>query len=170
MIKNFKGIEPIIHKESVVLESADIIGEVLIEKDASIWYGSVLRGDLSKIRVGERSNVQDLCVIHTEKEYPVSIGNDVTVGHNAILHGCTIKNNVLIGMGSIVMDGSIIEENCIIGAGTLIPVGKRIPAGHMAFGSPVKIVRELTTEEIEKIQQSAINYVNKSKEHSAGRK
>jgi len=134
-------------------------------KNVNIWYGAILRGDVNYIEVGENTNIQDNCVVHVDSKFPTIIGKNVTIGHGAIVHGCTISDNVLIGMGSIILDGAYIEENVIIGAGALVPPGKRIPKNSLVVGSPGKVVRQLSDEEIEKLQISANNYVNLSKEY-----
>ena len=146
-------------------EGARVIGNVEIGKDSSVWFNAVIRADLDEVKIGENSNVQDNAVIHTSEGFGVSIGDNVTIGHGAIVHGCTIKNNVMIGMGAIVLNGAVIEENCIIGAGTLVTQGKVIPAGSLAFGNPVKIVRQLTDDEIKSILDNAISYVNEANEY-----
>ena len=152
--------------ESVfVADGAKIIGDVEIGKGSSVWFNAVIRADSNKVKIGENSNVQDNAVIHTSKGFGVQIGDNVTIGHGAIIHGCTVKNNVMIGMGAIVLNGAVIEENSIIGAGSLVTQGKVIPAGSLAFGNPVKIVRQLTDKEIESIKDNAISYVNEAKEY-----
>ncbi len=165
MIKAFKSQFPQIHKSCFVAESADVIGQVIVEENANIWYNTVVRGDVEPIHIGARTNVQDQVVIHVSQGYKATIGNDVTIGHGAIVHGCTVEDNVLIGMGAIVLDGAYIEENCIIGAGALVPPNKRIPSNSLVIGSPGKIARTLTPEEIEHIKQSAIGYVELSQNH-----
>ncbi|MDO4799221.1 MAG: gamma carbonic anhydrase family protein [Bacillota bacterium] len=167
MIKAYKGILPTIDSTAFVAESADLIGDVTVEADANIWYNTVVRGDLEPIHIGEGSNVQDLCVLHTSKGFPLSIGKNVTIGHHVVLHGCTVQDNALIGMGAILLDGCIIESDVIVGAGSLVPPGKVIPSGHMAFGSPAKVVRALTPEEIEEIAFSAVKYIRNGKAHRA---
>lgn len=159
MIRVFEGIKPSLADSSRVAESADVIGRVSLAEGANIWYGAVLRADSDTITVGKNTNIQDNAVVHVDAGIPTVIGNDVTVGHGAIVHGCTISNNVLIGMGSIILDGAIIKENVIIGAGALIPPGKVIPAGSLVVGSPGKVVRALSDEEIQNIKKSAQHYV-----------
>lgn len=159
MIRVFQGIEPNLADSSRVAESADVIGNVSLAEGANIWYGAVLRGDGDTITIGKNTNIQDNAVVHVDIGIPTVIGDDVTVGHGAIVHGCTVSNNVLIGMGSIVLDGAIIEENVIIGAGALIPPGKVIPAGSLVVGSPGKVVRALSDDEIKNIKKSAQHYV-----------
>ncbi|GAU76908.1 gamma carbonic anhydrase family protein [Fusibacter sp. 3D3] len=167
MIKVFKSHIPQIQRSCFIAESADIIGEVIVEESANIWYNTVVRGDVEPIFIGNYTNVQDQVVIHTSQGFPVSIGPYVTIGHGAIVHGCTVEDHVLIGMGAIVLDGAYIEKNCIIGAGALIPPNKRIPSNSLVVGSPGKIVRTLSNEEIEHIEQSAIGYVELSQHHKS---
>lgn len=167
MIKAFKSHMPQIQPNTFIAKSADIIGEVIVEESANIWYNTVVRGDVEPIFIGNHTNVQDQVVIHTSHGFPVSIGPHVTIGHGAIVHGCTVEDHVLIGMGAIVLDGAYIEKNCIIGAGALIPPNKRIPSNSLVVGSPGKIVRTLSDEEIEQIEQSAIEYVELSQHHKS---
>lgn len=140
-------------------EDIDLIGDVVIEKDASIWFRSVLRADADQIRIGEGSNIQDGCIIHEDPGLPVMIGKHVTVGHGAILHGCRIGDETLIGMGSIVLNGAKIGKHCLIGAGALVTQGTVIPDGMMAFGSPAKVVRPLSQEEITANRETAEEYI-----------
>lgn len=167
MIKKLMGHSPKIDSTCFVAESAEIIGQVLVEQGANIWYNTIVRGDVEPIIIGENTNIQDLCVVHTSHGYPVKIGSGVTVGHRAICHGCTIEENVLIGMGSIVLDGAYIEKDVIIGAGTLVPPNKRIPSRSLVIGSPAKVVRTLTEEEVESIKKSASGYVELSQHHKS---
>ena len=158
MIIKFKGLEPIIDDTALVFETSTIIGKTKIGKKVSVWPGACLRGDSDYISIDDGSNVQDNATVHTTEGCPVTIGKGVTVGHNAIIHGCTIKDNVLVGMGATVLDGAVIEENCIIGAGALVSSGKVIPAGSLVVGLPGKIVRELTEDEIKSIAENAREY------------
>lgn len=155
----------IIDKTVFIADGARVLGDVEIGKNSSVWYNAVIRADLSDIKIGEGSNIQDNAVIHTSKNYGVTIGNNVTVGHGAIVHGCTIGNNVMIGMGAIVLNGAVIEENCIIGAGALVTQGKVIPAGSLVFGNPAKIVRSLTDQEIRSITDNAASYVEEAEHY-----
>ena len=156
-----------IDKSVFVADGAKVIGNVEIGKNSSVWFNAVIRADSDNVKIGENSNVQDNAVIHTSEGFGVEIGDNVTIGHGAIVHGCTIGNNVMIGMGAIVLNGVIIEENSIIGAGTLVTQGKIIPAGSLAFGNPMKIVRQLTEQEIQSITDNATSYVNEAKEYKA---
>ena len=153
-------------KDSVfIAEGAKVLKDVTIKENSSVWFNAVIRGDSNSIYSGANSNVQDNAVIHTSSDHKVEIGYNVTIGHNSIVHGATIKDNVLFGMGAIILDGAIINENCIIGAGTLIPQNKIIPANSLVYGNPFKIVRELTDLEKEKIISNALKYVNEAKEY-----
>ncbi|MEI6079859.1 MAG: gamma carbonic anhydrase family protein [bacterium] len=169
MIKVFGNKRPETEKAIFVADSADLIGNVVLHKDSSIWYGAVLRADIAKIEIGEGSNVQDGTVCHVDYDKPVLIGKGVTVGHNATLHGCKIGDHSLIGMGSIVLDGSEIGECSLIGAGAVVTPGTKIPARSLVLGSPAKVKRELTEEEINAMKKNASIYVELGKEHKTGR-
>ena len=123
-----------------------------IGKDSSVWYNAVIRADTDRIMIGEATNIQDNCVLHVDAGHPLTVGNGVTVGHSAILHGCTIGDNTLIGMGSIILNDAVIGKDCIIGAGTLVTQKKNIPDGSLVYGNPAKVVRALTEEEMEQIK------------------
>ena len=165
MIHQFDGQVPNVHKDSFIASSADVIGNVFIGEHSNIWFGTILRGDLNRISVGDYTNIQDNSTVHNDKNFPVSIGDYVTIGHNSILHGCTISNNTLIGMGSTVLNGAEIGEYTIIGAGSLVTQGKKIPSGVLCMGVPAKVIRELTIEEKESIRISAQHYVELSKKY-----
>ncbi|MEM7569554.1 MAG: gamma carbonic anhydrase family protein, partial [Pseudomonadota bacterium] len=153
------GVAPECDSESWVAPSADVIGKVTLKRHASLWYGAVARGDDEQIVIGEDSNIQDGTVLHTDEGYPLKIGKGVTVGHMAMLHGCEIGDNSLIGISATVLSGAKIGKNCIIGAKALIPEGKVIPDGSLVMGVPGKVVRMLDEEAIEGIRQSAAHYV-----------
>ena len=153
-----------------VAPNAIVIGKVIIEEDASVWFGSILRGDNEPIRVGERSNIQEACVLHTDPGFPLTIGPDCTIGHMVMLHGCTIGRASLIGIGSIILNGTKIGEECLIGANTLIPEGKEIPPRSMVLGSPGKIVRQLTDEDVARFGGAAGRYVKNWKRYATGLK
>ena len=138
---------------------ADIVGNVIIGDESSVWYHAVVRGDLAQVVIGSGTNIQDGCVVHASPEYPCHIGNSVSIGHGALIHGCTIGHNSLVGMGAIIMNGARIGEDCIIGAGSLVPQGMEIPDGMLAFGSPARIIRPLTDEEKNNNQTNAITYM-----------
>jgi len=165
MIKGYKGSNPEIHESCFVAQSADIIGNVKIGQNSNIWYNTVLRGDENPIIIGENTNVQDGTIIHINTSTKTVIGNNVTIGHKAIIHACTIGDNTLIGMGAIVLDGAQIGEFTLLGAGSLVPPGKSIPSGVLAMGSPAKVIRELTEEEKQSLTKSALDYVVYAQNH-----
>ncbi|ADD68203.1 conserved hypothetical protein [Denitrovibrio acetiphilus DSM 12809] len=159
-VKRRLQTEPIVGKRVFIADSADIIGEVELADDSSVWFNVVLRGDVEKITIGRCSNVQDGTVVHTTlNKYPTIIGNYVTVGHNAMLHGCTIKDNVLIGIGAIVLDNAVVGENSIVAAGALIPPGKEFPPNSLLMGSPAKVAKTLTEDDIKGIKDYADRYI-----------
>lgn len=151
--------QPSIHPTAFVAPNATVLGDVTIGESASVWYNSVLRGDINRITIGRGSNIQDGSVVHLSAEYGCAVGEYVTVGHMAMLHACTIGNECLIGMGAIILDGVELGERCIVGAGALITQGKKIPAGSMVLGAPAKIVRSLTEEEKSGLREWAARYV-----------
>lgn len=166
-IESFEGIHPTIHESAFIAASADVIGRVTIHEEASVWYNTTLRGDLNDITIGPRSNVQDNVVIHLADNYGCHIGELVTVGHSAILHACEVKDEVLIGMGAIVLDGAVIGERSIIGAGALVTGGTIIPPGSLVLGSPAKVVRTLSPDEQSKVKSWAEKYVIGSRKYLA---
>lgn len=145
-------------KTVYIAHDADIIGDVRLGEGVNVWYHAVLRTEGEPVTIGEGTNVQDGCVFHTDRGFPVETGKNVTVGHGAILHGCTVGDNTIVGMGSIVLNGAKIGKNCVIGAGTLVPGGKEIPDGHLAFGNPMQIKRPLSEKEIAELPLSAAHY------------
>ncbi len=160
MLISYKGITPKLHESVFVCEGAKIIGDVEIGKDSSVWFNAVVRGDVNYIRIGERTNVQDGSVLHnTYLKYPLIIGSGVTIGHAAVIHGCTLKDNVLIGMGAILLDNCVVNSNSFIAAGTLVRENFEVPSGVLVAGSPGKIIRDLTENEIAKIRKSSENYL-----------
>ncbi len=163
MLISYEGVEPKIHSSVFVAPGAMIIGDVTIGTESSVWFNAVLRGDLEPIRIGCRTNIQDGTVIHMDKDMPCLIGDDVTVGHGAILHSCTIDNDALIGMGAILLTGARIGERAIIAAGTLVLEGQEIPAGTIAMGVPAKVRREITEAERIRVQQGKNDYVLRGK-------
>lgn len=146
-----------------VAPGAVVLGNVTVKEDASIWYHATVRGDRARISIGQGSNIQDNCVVHTDDRFPVTIGENVTIGHSAVIHGCTIGDNSLIGMGAILMNGSIIGQNCIIGAGALVLEETEIPDNSVAVGNPAKVVRRITEEEIAANLHNAAVYVEEAK-------
>ena len=147
-----------------VAEGAILKGNISFGEDASIWYHATIRGDSDIITIGEKTNIQDNVVIHVTKGFPVHIGSHVTVGHSAIVHGCSVGENTLIGMGAIILNGAQIGKNCIIGAGALVTQNMNIPDGSLAYGNPAKIQRNLKQEEIDEITKNAIRYVEAAKD------
>ena len=152
-------VAPTIHASAFVAPGAVIVGDVTLGEESSIWYQSVLRADINRIVIGPRSNVQDGCVLHLADDYGVTVGELVTVGHKAILHACTIADEVLIGMGAIILDGAEIGARSIVGAGALVTGGKKIPPGSLVLGSPGKVVRSLSLEEQATVRTWADKYV-----------
>lgn len=158
---------PKIHTQALIFPGAQVWGDVEIGSESSIWFNSVVRGDVNYIRIGDRTNVQDLSMIHVSyKASPTIIGNDVTIGHSVVLHACTIRDFALVGMGSTVLDDVDIGEFVLLGAGSLVTQGTKIPARSKAFGRPAKVVGTLTDEEIERLRFSARHYVNLAKSYS----
>jgi carbonic anhydrase/acetyltransferase-like protein (isoleucine patch superfamily) len=166
-IESFEGIRPGIHPSVFIADSADVIGRVTIAEESSVWYNATLRGDINEITIGPRSNIQDNVVIHLADDFGCHIGELVTVGHSAILHACQVKDEVLVGMGAIVLDGSVIGERSIIGAGSLVTGGTIIPPGSLVLGSPAKVVRTLSLEEQSKVRHWADKYVVNSRKYLA---
>jgi len=166
VIKPYRGIFPKIHPSVYLSDNVYIVGDVEIGEDSSVWFGSVVRGDVNYIRIGRRTNIQDNSVVHvTHDTYPTVIGDNVTVGHRVVLHGCVLGNNILVGMGAVIMDGVEIEDYVLVGAGALITPNKRIPSGVLVAGVPAKVIRDLREEEIRLIQESAENYVRYKNEY-----
>ena len=161
----FNGVAPSINENAYVSESVDIIGDVKVEENVSIWFGARLRADMNKIVIGANSNIQENAVVHVDIESPVIIGENVTIGHSAIIHGCNISNNVLVGMVSIILNNAKISKNSIVGAGALVTQGKEFEEGVLILGNPAKVVRKLSEEEIKSIKRSADNYVALSKKY-----
>jgi carbonic anhydrase/acetyltransferase-like protein (isoleucine patch superfamily) len=165
-VKKFENLIPQLEAGAYVAESAVVLGDVTLGKNASVWPAAVIRGDIHRIEIGDRTNIQDGSVLHVthdsrfnEGGFPLLIGKGVTVGHSVTLHGCTIGNNCLIGIGSIVLDGSIVEDKVMVGAGSLVPPGKRLESGHLYVGSPVKKIRPLKEKELAFLDYSEENYV-----------
>ena len=168
LIKSYKGVEPEIHPSVFLSEGSVIIGDVKIEENSSVWFNTVIRGDVNYIRIGKYTNIQDLTMLHvTTALYPLNIGNFVTVGHNAVIHGATVSDRVLVGMGAIILDNSVIGSDTIIAAGSVIPPNKEIPSGVMVMGTPGKVVRDLTEKEIFSINDSAYHYKEVSESYIA---
>jgi carbonic anhydrase/acetyltransferase-like protein (isoleucine patch superfamily) len=168
-IRAIKGVMPRLHPTVFVAEGAQVMGDVEIGEDSSVWYNTVIRGDVNTIRIGSRTNIQDLTMIHVEKgTHPTRLGDDVTVGHHVVIHGCTIGNRVLVGIGAIVLNGVVIEDEVFIAAGTLLTPGTHIPSGSMVMGSPGKMKRPLTDAERASLVPHAAGYVLNAKLHRGG--
>ncbi len=160
IIRTFDSKTPQLGEQVFVAETAVLIGDVEVGARSSVWYGVVLRGDVHHIRIGEEVSVQDNTVVHvTSGRHPTIVGDRVTIGHSVVLHGCTVEDQCLIGMGAIIMDRAKIGKNCVVGAGALVTPGTEIPEGHLALGSPAKVSRELTDEELHWIATSSSHYV-----------
>jgi|SRR6476660_8258538 carbonic anhydrase/acetyltransferase-like protein (isoleucine patch superfamily) len=169
MIRTFQGIKPTIDGSAFIEETAVVIGDVVIGEQSSVWFNTVIRGDVHYIRIGNRTNVQDLCVIHVAHDtYPTIVGDDVTVGHHVVLHGCTIQDRVLVGMGAIIMDGALIGEDSVVGAGALITEHTIIPPKSVVLGAPAKVKRAVTEKELAWIRESAQNYVSYARQYLSG--
>lgn len=162
---NFEGHEPDIAEHAWVAPNATLIGRVHLAEHANVWYGAVLRADSETITIGARSNIQDGCVAHADPGFATTIGDGVTVGHRAILHGCTVSNDSLIGMGAVLLNGSTVGEGCLVAAGAVVLEGTEIPPGSLVAGAPAKIRRELTTDERDGLLHSARHYVDLAERH-----
>ena len=165
MIYDFEKNVPNVHPDAWVASNATLIGKVKLEKNSSIWFNAVLRGDIELITIGENSNIQDGSVLHTDPGYKLNVGKGVTVGHKVMLHGCQIADDTLIGIGSIILNNAKIGKNCIVGANSLITENKIIPDNSLVVGSPGKILRKVTEEEIKAIHENAKHYVDGSKKY-----
>lgn len=165
--------EPSIHSSCFIAPNATVIGDVEVGEGSSVWFGAVIRGDVNSIRIGKKSNIQDLSIVHvTNQDAPkpasTTIGDEVTIGHRVIIHGAAVGNRCLVGMGAILLDHVVVEDECVIGAASLVTEGTRIAAGHLAFGSPAKVVRELTVEERAWLKLSADHYANLAQKYKNG--
>jgi carbonic anhydrase/acetyltransferase-like protein (isoleucine patch superfamily) len=161
------GIAPRLGANAWVADSAQVMGNVSLGADSSVWFGTVLRGDTESITIGRGSNIQDGSVMHADIGMPIVLGENVTVGHKVMLHGCSIGDDTLIGIGAIVLNGARIGKNCLVGAGALVTEGKEFPDGSMIIGSPAKAVRPLTPEQIASVRQSARHYVENARRFQA---
>lgn len=168
MIWELDGIAPELADDAWVAPDAQLMGRVVLEAGASVWWGAVLRGDNEEIRIGRGSNVQDLCVLHTDPGKPLSVGADCTIGHKVILHGCTIGDGVLVGMGAVIMNGACIGDGALIGAGALVAEGKEIPPGALVMGAPGRVVRILDEAARQGLQVGARRYRENAARYRAG--
>jgi len=169
-IYELDGAAPRIADSAWVADSAQVMGNVELADDVSVWFGAVVRGDTEIIRIGRRTNIQDMSVLHADAGMPLTLGEDVTVGHKVMLHGCTIGEGSLIGIGAVVLNGARIGKGCLVGAGSLVTEGKEFPDGSMILGSPAKVVRQLTPEQLQGLRLSAKNYVENAQRFRAGLK
>ena len=167
MIRAYKGIRPALGARAYVDASAQVIGAVELGEDASVWMNTVIRGDVNRIRVGARTNVQDNCVLHVTGQHPTVLADDVTVGHSVTLHGCTIERLCLIGIGAIVLNGAVLGEESIVAAGALVPEGMQVPPRSLVMGMPAKVRREVTEDERAGLRRYAESYVRYKDEYRA---
>ena len=167
-IYELDGTAPRVAASAWVADSAQVIGNVVLGEDSSIWFGTVIRGDTETITIGRGSNIQDASVLHTDMGKPLVVGENVTVGHQVMLHGCTIGDESLIGIGAVVPNGAKIGKNCLVGAGALVTEGKEFPDGSMIIGSPAKAVRELSPEQIQGLKMSAQHYIENARRFKVG--
>lgn len=170
MIFEYKGHKPKIGKNVFIAPTATVIGNVEIKDHASIWYGTVLRGDMAPITVGERTNIQDNCTVHTDYNKPAVIGNNVTVGHNAVVHGCVVEDNCLIGINAVVLSGAWIKTGAVVAAGSVVKHGQVIEPFHLVAGIPAELKRKLSDTTLEKRKKTAEHYMVISREHAAIKK
>ncbi len=166
MVSEYNGIKPEIDSTCFVAEGSQVIGEVRLESNSSVWFNAVLRGDMAPIKVGKNSNIQDGCVIHCVTDIPVIVGDNVTVGHGAILHSCSIGDDTLIGMGAIILDGVKIGSNCIVAAGAVVPPNSVVGDGVLVMGTPAKIKRELTKDDSDNIKKGIAEYLELKKNYN----
>jgi carbonic anhydrase/acetyltransferase-like protein (isoleucine patch superfamily) len=166
-IEPYETFQPEIHESAFVAASADLIGRVTLHEESSVWYNTTLRGDINEIIIGPHSNIQDNAVVHLADDFGCYVGEFCTIGHSAIIHACTIKDEVLVGMGSIILDGAVIGERSIIGAGAVVTGGTEIPPGSLVLGTPAKVVRTLSLEEQKGVKHWAEKYVVQSRKFMA---
>ena len=169
-IYQLDDITPTIAATAWVADSAQVIGNVELGEGASVWFGAILRGDNERMRIGKGTNIQDGTVMHSDLGFPLTLGENVTVGHRVMLHGCTVGDGSLIGINAVVMNGAKIGRNCLVGAGSLVTEGKEFPDGSMIMGTPAKVVRQLSPEQIAAMQQGGPHYVENAKRYRAGLK
>ncbi len=165
MLRPYLDWQPDAAKSVWIADNADVIGRVTIGEESSVWYQVVIRGDVNTIRIGKGTNIQDHTCIHNSSDAPCVVGDDVTVGHRVLLHGCEIQDGCLVGMGSIVMDHAVLEKGCLLAAGSLVPEGKVLKGGYLYAGSPARERRPLTEQEQAYLKQSAVNYARLAREH-----
>jgi carbonic anhydrase/acetyltransferase-like protein (isoleucine patch superfamily) len=169
-IYELDGVAPRLAPTAYVADSAEVIGNVEMAEGSSVWFGAILRGDNDLMRIGRGSNVQDGSVLHSDPGYPLVLGEDVTIGHLVMLHGCTIGDGTLVGIGAVVLNGAKIGRNCLVGAGALVTEGKEFPDNSMIVGSPAKVLKELTAEQAARMRHAATHYVENSARYRRGLK
>ena len=169
-IYQLDDLTPAIHESAWVADSAQVMGHVRLAEDSSVWFGVVIRGDMDAISVGRGSNIQDNSVLHADHGVPLSIGENVSVGHQVMLHGCTIGDGSLIGIQAVILNGAKIGRNCLVGAGSLVTEGKELPDNSMIFGSPAKAVRQLSAEQIEGLKMISDHYIENARRYKTGLK
>jgi len=169
-IYELDGKAPTLGNNAYVADSAQVIGQVTLEENASVWFGTVIRGDSERITIGKNCNVQDACVLHADEGVPLTLEDNVSIGHQVMLHGCTVGAGSLIGIGAIVLNHAKIGKNCLVGAGALVTEGKEFPDGSMILGSPAKAVKQLSPEQIEGLQRIAQHYVDNAARFRKGLK
>lgn len=169
-IYELDGQAPALGKNAYVADSAQVIGKVTLEENVSVWFGTVIRGDSEHIRIGRNSNIQDASVLHADEGVPLTLGENVSVGHQVMLHGCTVGDGSLIGIGAVVLNHAKIGKNCLVGAGALVTEGKEFPDGSMILGSPAKAVKQLTPEQIAGLQRIAQHYIDNAARFRKGLK
>jgi carbonic anhydrase/acetyltransferase-like protein (isoleucine patch superfamily) len=161
-------IEPQVHPTAWVADSATVIGDVVLEEGASVWYGAVLRGDTERITIGRGSNVQDGCVLHTDRGFPLTLGAEVTIGHQVVLHGCTVGDGSLVGIQAVVLNGAVIGRGSLVAAGAIVTEGKTFPDHSLIMGAPAKVVREISPEQAQRMARGAGHYVDNAQRHRRG--
>ena len=167
-IYQLDDLKPQLHDTAWVADSAQVMGDVTLGEGANVWFGVVIRGDTATISVGKGTNIQDNSVLHADEGVPLVIGDNVTVGHQVMLHGCTVGDNSLIGIQAVVLNGAKIGNNCLVGAGSLVTEGKHFPDGCMILGSPARVIRQLTPEQIDGLRMSAQHYMDNARRYQAG--
>ncbi len=162
----YEGKRPSIDQSVFLADGVRIVGDVTIGTDSSVWYNTVIRGDIHYVRIGRGTNIQDLSVLHvTHETHPLEVGDQVTVGHKATLHGCTLRDRCLIGMGAIILDGALVEEQAMVAAGAVVPPGMKVPSGSLVAGVPARVIRELTEDELAEFVASSGRYIRYARKH-----
>jgi carbonic anhydrase/acetyltransferase-like protein (isoleucine patch superfamily) len=164
--EQYKDMTPKIPQTAKIFANATLAGDITVGEYVNIWFNASLRGDMAPITIGHHTNIQDNAVVHTNTDMPTYIGANCTIGHGAIIHACTIGDNCLVGMGSIILDGAVVEDNALVGAGTLVPPGKTVPSGSLVVGNPMRVVRQLTKEEIQAISINKDHYIALMKDYT----